>query len=75
MSEERSSVYGKVYPQENIDALGNFLGVDPFNIHVWSDDSLTIGDQDWIEYYVTDGTMEDFRLIGTPNGFNIYTNR
>lgn len=61
-----------VYPWENQEALAKFLGVEITEIHVWSDDSLTIGDQDNIEYYVTDDTMEDFELVGNQDGFNVY---
>lgn len=62
----------KVYDGDKIDALCEHIGVDPDMLHIWSDNSITIGDNDRVEYYVTKGTRKYDELIGKQNGFNIY---
>lgn len=61
-----------IYPEENLEALAKFLNIEVTDIHVWSDESLTIGDQDNIEYYVTVDRCTDHEFMGNQDGFNIY---
>jgi hypothetical protein len=65
----------KFYPNEKLEALASFAKVDLAYIHVWSDNSLTIGCADWIEYYVTKRKRTKGHLLGRRDGFFIYVNQ
>ncbi|OME55416.1 hypothetical protein BSK59_13135 [Paenibacillus odorifer] len=62
----------RFYSEEKLDAIMEFLKVEIEDVHVWSDNSITIGDNDITEYYVTKGKRKYSELQGRINGFNIY---
>jgi hypothetical protein len=62
----------KIYEGEKIDALCEVLGVSPYDLHLWSDNSITVRDNDRVEYYVTKGIRKYNEKIGRKNGYNIY---
>lgn len=63
----------RIYPSEKLDALVKHLKlVDSSQLHVWSDNSITVGSCQWTEYYVTKGTRKYDDCVGTSDGYNIY---
>lgn len=65
----------RFFPNERLKALATFARVDLGCIQVWSDDSLTIGSTDRIEYYVTKRKRTNGHLLGRQDGFYIYVNQ
>jgi hypothetical protein len=65
----------RAYPSEKLRALVTFTKVDLACIRVWSDNSLTIGCTDWIEYYVMKRKRTNGHLLGRQGGFYIYVNQ
>lgn len=61
-----------VYEGDKLVALSEFLSIAVSDIHVWSDNSLTIGSEDQVEYYVTKGKRKHDEFIGRQSGYNIY---
>ncbi|SFM25501.1 hypothetical protein SAMN03159341_12270 [Paenibacillus sp. 1_12] len=64
----------RFFPNEKLEALATFATVDLTSIRVWSDNSMTIGSSDWIEYYVTKRKRTNGHLLGRQDGFYIYVN-
>ena len=67
------------YDADKLHALCNVLNVVEKDLHVWSDDSVTVGANDTVEYYVVEDSSEnDFdaypHLVGTSNMFLVYSN-
>jgi hypothetical protein len=62
----------KVYAEIKLDILSSFLSINKEEIQVWSDNSLTIGLNESIEYYVTKGKRKYDKHIGSGLGYKIY---
>jgi hypothetical protein len=60
------------YPFKKLNILATFLDIDINSIQVWSDDSLTVGSNDSIEYRVTKARRKHDKLIGSGLGYKIY---
>jgi hypothetical protein len=65
----------KSYAGIKLDILSSFLSINKEEIKVWSDNSLTIGLNESIEYYATKGKRKYDDLIGTKSGYRIYKSK
>jgi hypothetical protein len=65
----------KDYPIERLEILAKFVKVDLASLMIWSDQSITIGCKDWVEYCVTKRKRKSGHLLGRQDGFYIYVNQ
>jgi hypothetical protein len=64
-----------VYPEEKLEAVMEVLAVKDSDVHVWSDNSITIGSNDMDEFFVYEGSVHNpYReLVGVAsNGYHVY---
>ncbi|MGG0940474.1 hypothetical protein ABHN11_31190 [Brevibacillus centrosporus] len=62
----------KIYDGDKLEALAAFLKIDVNDLQVWSDDSVTVGGDTSIEYYVRKRRKGNFEYLGKTNGYHIY---
>lgn len=61
----------RFYPESKLEALAKHLNVDANELRAWSDDSVTVGNNDNVEYYVSKRTLQR-EQIGTQDGYKIF---
>ncbi|GGG17872.1 hypothetical protein [Paenibacillus abyssi] len=66
----------RFYSKEKLNALQAYLKLESDReMRVWSDNSITLSDDEKMEYYVTKGTRKYEERVGRKNGFNISRTR
>ncbi|MFS0558863.1 hypothetical protein [Brevibacillus sp. 179-C9.3 HS] len=61
----------KIYDGEKLQALAGYLKID-VDVQVWSDDSVTVGGNTSIEYYVRKRKRGNREYLGMSKGYHIY---
>lgn len=57
------------------EALSKLLKCEESDITLWSDGSMTIGNNDQVEYYALEEETDSYiKLIGEKDGYFIYQN-
>lgn len=61
-----------IYDGEKLQALAWFLKINVDDLQVWSDDSVTVGGNTSIEYYVRKRKRGNREYLGMSKGYHIY---